>query len=58
MSKIFLEDYMLFIITEACNRLKDILGILDIECLNLTSEKIESFGSMGIYCLPIKPGTF
>lgn len=34
-----------FIITEACNRLKDILGILDIECLNLTSEKIESFGS-------------
>ena len=35
-----------FIITEACNRLKDILGILDIECLNLTSEKIESFGSM------------
>lgn len=35
-----------FIITEACNRLKDILGILDFECLNLTSEKIESFGSM------------
>lgn len=35
-----------FIITEACNRLKDILGILDIECLYLTSEKIESFGSM------------
>ena len=35
-----------FIITEACNRLKDILGILDIECLNLTSEKIESFGSV------------
>ena len=35
-----------FIITEACNRLKDILGILDIECLNLTSEKIESFGSI------------
>lgn len=35
-----------FIITDACNRLKDILGILDIECLNLTSEKIESFGSM------------
>lgn len=34
-----------FIITEACNRLKDILSILDIECLNLISERIESFGS-------------
>lgn len=34
-----------FIITEACNKLKDILGILDIECLNLSSEKIENFGS-------------
>ena len=34
-----------FIITEACNRLKDILGILDIECVNISSEKIESFGS-------------
>ncbi len=34
-----------FIITEACNRLKDILGILDIECINISSERAESFGS-------------
>lgn len=33
-----------FVITEACNRLKDILGILDIECINISSEKLESFG--------------
>lgn len=34
-----------FVITEACIRLRDILGILDIECINISSEKIESFGS-------------
>ena len=34
-----------FIVTEACSRLKDILGILDIECVCISSEKKESFGS-------------
>lgn len=34
-----------FIITEACNSLKDILGILDIECINISTEEINNFGS-------------
>lgn len=34
-----------FIITEACNRLKDILSILGIECVNISSEKMKNFGS-------------
>ncbi len=43
--KDFFRRLHAFIITEACNRLKDILGILDIECINISSEKIEGFGS-------------
>ena len=34
-----------FVITEACNRLRDILEILDIGCINISSEKAESFGN-------------
>lgn len=34
-----------FIITEACNKLKDIFRILDINCISISSEKLESFGS-------------
>lgn len=34
-----------FIITEACDRVKDILKILDIECIDISTEKKENFGS-------------
>lgn len=34
------------IITEACNSMKDILEIIDVECINLSDEKKENFGSL------------
>ena len=33
-----------FIITEACNSLKDILSILDIECINISEDTTNNFG--------------
>lgn len=33
------------IITEVCKDIKDVLSILDIECLNLSDESVESFGN-------------
>lgn len=34
-----------FIITEACNSLKDVLNILDLECINISTDDINNFGS-------------
>ncbi|MDY6173046.1 MAG: LlaJI family restriction endonuclease [Fusobacterium necrophorum] len=34
-----------FIITEACNSLKDVLNILDLECINISTDEINNFGS-------------
>lgn len=34
-----------FIITEACSTLKDVFGILDIECINISTDGINNFGS-------------
>lgn len=34
-----------FIITEACNSLKDIFSILDIECINISEDTTNNFGS-------------
>ena len=34
-----------FIITEVCNSLKYVLGILDLECINISTDEINNFGS-------------
>lgn len=34
-----------FIITEACNSLKDVLNILDLECINISTDQINDFDS-------------
>ncbi len=33
------------VITEACNKLKDILIIIDVDCINISFEKIETLGN-------------